>query len=318
MEYLITLFVLLISGVIYLKVAQKFDIVDNPNARSSHTLPTIRGGGILFYIAILLFFVMSHYKYPYFMLGVTVVAFLSFLDDIISLSPKIRLPFQFIAVLLVLITIHLHYQPIWIVALLLIIGVGFINAYNFMDGINGITGLYSLSVLLGLFVINLKEQLIDSQLIIFSIIALLVFGYYNFRKKARFFAGDIGSITIAMLILFLILKFLFQLQAPVLVLLVLVYGTDSVLTILYRMYLRESITQAHRHHIYQKLVDVYHWSHLKVSGVYALLQFFLSTLVIYSYHLSFTTQIIIVLSSIFIFIIGYVLVFKQVKKKSKM
>ncbi|AMC10853.1 hypothetical protein Lupro_06175 [Lutibacter profundi] len=314
MEYIISTLSLIFCAVIYIKLAQKYNIVDNPNFRSSHTLPTIRGGGILFYIAILLFFISSKFQYPYFIAGVSLIALLSFLDDLISLSPKIRLPFQFIAVFLLLIELQMHQHPIWLLALLLVIGVGFVNTYNFMDGINGITGLYSLAVLGGLFFINVKEQFIDSRLIVFSIIALLVFGYYNFRKKARFFAGDIGSITIAMLILFLVLKFIVHLQAPVLVLLVLVYGVDGVLTILYRMCLKESITQAHRHHIYQKLVDKAHWSHLKVAGVYALVQLLLNVVVIYSYQLAFIAQLGIVVAIVLSMAICYLFVFNTLKK----
>ncbi|WP_457617698.1 MraY family glycosyltransferase [Lutibacter sp.] len=310
MEYFLIIGILMISAVLYLKVAQKFKIVDNPNDRSSHTLPTIRGGGILFFIAVLLFFVMSKYQYPYVTIGISIIALVSFMDDIKTLSAKIRLPFQFIAIALVLFQVGIFQQPWFLVSLLTIVGVAFINMYNFMDGINGITGLYSLAVLSAFAVLNTIENVVATNLIWYAMLAVVVFGYYNFRKKARMFAGDIGSITMAMLVFFVGLKLMVQLEAPIILITVAVYGVDSGLTILYRIYLKESIVQAHRHHIYQKLVDKAQWSHLKASGVYALVQSLLSVVVIYSYQLTVTTQLGIVAAIILGLTICYTLVFK--------
>lgn len=313
MEYSITALILIVLAVFYIKIAQKFNIVDNPNFRSSHTIPTIRGGGILFYIAILLFFVSSGYEYKYAFLGISALAIVSFIDDVKPLSAVVRLPFQFIGVALLVVQAGLFELPLAIVLLLLIVGVGFINLYNFMDGINGITGLYSLAVLSGFLLINTTEQLVEPHLIYFSLIALLVFGYYNFRKKARMFAGDIGSITIAMLLLFLGLLFMFKLKSPVLILLVFVYGLDSVLTILYRMHLKEHIMQPHRHHIYQKLVDVKKWSHLKVSGMYAGVQLLVDMLVFVTYKLPFFEQAGLVVLCILLGMLVYVWMFKMLR-----
>jgi len=314
LSFSVIILLLIVSSYSYIKIATKYNIVDTPNKRSSHTLPTIRGGGILFFIAVLLFFVVSKYQYPYFTIGMSVIALVSFIDDIKTLSAKIRLPFQFIAVILVLYQVGLFNQSFLLIGLLAVLGVAFINMYNFMDGINGITGIYSLVVLSGFLVLNYKEHIVTDNLISYVILSIIVFGYYNFRKKARLFAGDIGSISLAMLILFLGLKFIINLNAPVIIVMVAMYGVDSGLTIVYRIYLKESITQAHRHHIYQKLVDKAHWSHLKVAWVYALVQLFINIVVFYCYQWSFITQLSIVIGVILSLVICYKWVFNVLKK----
>jgi len=315
MEYIVSSIILIVVIIVYIKLAQKFNIVDNPNFRSSHTIPTIRGGGVLFYIAVFIFFITSNFQYPYFFIGISSIAIVSFIDDLKTLTAKIRLPFQFIAIALVLYQVGVFNQSILVVGLVTIIGVGFINMYNFMDGINGITGIYSLVVLTGFLGINYFENIIPTNLIGYVVVAILVFGYYNFRTKARLFAGDIGSISLAMLILFLGLSFTIQLNAPILLLMVSVYGIDSGLTILYRAYLKENITQAHRHHIYQKLVDVLQWSHLKVAIVYAVVQFMLTSMVIFLYKTSLVTQYLVIGTTIMVLVLSYVLLFLAIDKK---
>jgi len=150
--------ILIISSVIYLYLAKKFKIIDKPNERSSHTKITIRGGGIIFPIAILLFFFFNNYQYPYFVLGVFLISVVSFLDDIFTLSSKIRFPFQFLAVFLVLFQVGVAFNPFLLFLLFFFVGVGIINMFNFMDGINGLTGMYSLVVLSGFYFINLNEN----------------------------------------------------------------------------------------------------------------------------------------------------------------
>ncbi|MDV7187785.1 glycosyltransferase family 4 protein [Lutibacter sp. TH_r2] len=304
----------IIAAIIYLKIATKFNIVDNPNFRSSHTIPTIRGGGILFLIAVLAFFISSNFQYPYFVAGLTSIAIVSFLDDILTLSAKLRLPFQFLAIGLVLYQLAIFSSPLWIIALVLIVAVAFINIYNFMDGINGITGLYSLAVLSILGFINYNETILDNRLVYYLAISILVFGFYNFRKKARMFAGDIGSISIAMALLFIGGMLIAKLEAPILLLAVAIYGIDSGLTILYRLYLKEHIMEPHRHHVYQKLVDVWKWSHLKVSLTYMVLQLLVNVLVFFFYKENVSTQWMVLVVSIVILSTLYIIVFKKTER----
>ncbi|MFY9243733.1 MAG: glycosyltransferase family 4 protein [Polaribacter sp.] len=314
-KHLLILTLLSISSYIYLKLAIKFKIIDKPNERSSHSKITVRGGGIIFSIAMLLFSVLNNFEYPYFTMGVILISLVSFLDDIYTLSSKIRFPFQLLAVFLVLYQIGLPFIPMYIFGFALIFGVGLINMFNFMDGINGITGLYSISVLLGLYGINANEHLIDSDLIVYALISLIVFGFYNFRKKALLFAGDIGSIAIGMLIFFIGLYFTYTLESPLIAATVIVYGADAAYTLLYRLlFTKESVLAPHRLHIYQKLVHVKKIGHLKVSLSYAVLQIVINVIVFKSYHLPIKTQMIIFLSLSIFFTGLYVLLFRKLKK----
>ncbi|WP_299061928.1 glycosyltransferase family 4 protein [uncultured Polaribacter sp.] len=314
--YLLVFAILAITCFIYLKLAIKFKIIDKPNQRSSHTKITVRGGGIVFPIAVLLCFFFNEFQYFYFTLGVLLISIVSFLDDIYTLSSKIRFPFQFIAVFLILYQVSLPFVPIYFFVFYLLLGVGLVNMFNFMDGINGITGMYSLAVLLGLFLINNNEQIVNEDLIIYSVISLLIFGFYNFRRKALFFAGDIGSIVIGMVIFFIGLLFAIQLASPLILLIVIVYGADSGMTLLYRkFYTQENIFDAHRHHIYQKIVDVYKISHLKVAAIYSVIQLIINYIIFNTYNLELSSQLIVFFGLVLLFMILYVLLFRIIRKK---
>ncbi|MGJ8761386.1 MAG: MraY family glycosyltransferase [Polaribacter sp.] len=313
---LIVLCILIVASFVYLKLANKFNIVDKPNERSSHTKVTIRGGGIIFPIAILLFFFLNDFQYPFFVLGLFLIAFVSFLDDIYTLSSRVRFPFQIIAISLILFQAAFPVFPLYYSVLCLVLGVAVINMFNFMDGINGITGMYSLAVLSGMYFINLNEAIVHTDLIVFSGLSLLVFGFYNFRKKALFFAGDIGSIAIGMLLFFIGFLFVLKLQSPIFLLLILVYGVDTALTMLYRIvYTKESVLDPHRHHVYQKLVDVSKISHLKVSMGYAVLQLVVNFTILKTYKLELSTQLIVFFGVIVLFIILYIFLFRLLKKQ---
>ncbi|AUC22224.1 hypothetical protein BTO15_09015 [Polaribacter sejongensis] len=315
---LIVLCILIVASFVYLKLANKFNIVDKPNERSSHTKVTIRGGGIIFPIAILLFFFMNDFQYPFFVLGLFLISFVSFLDDIYTLSSRVRFPFQIIAISLILFQAAFPVFPLYYSVLCLVLGVAVINMFNFMDGINGITGMYSLAVLSGMYFINLNEAIVHTDLIVFSGLSLLVFGFYNFRKKALFFAGDIGSIAIGMLLFFIGFLFVLELHSPILLLLILVYGVDTALTMLYRIiYTKESILDPHRHHVYQKLVDVSKISHLKVSLGYGVLQLVVNFIILKTYKLDMTTQLVVFFGVIILFILLYIFLFRLLAKKAK-
>ena len=314
MQYLLVSVLLIAVSFFYLKLAVKFKIIDKPNERSSHSKITVRGGGIVFSIAIFLFFIFNEYQYVYFVFGVLILAIISFLDDIYSLSSKLRFSVQFLGLLLLLYQISLPFFPIYMYLLFLFIGLGFLNAYNFMDGINGITGLYSLSPLIILFFINEQEHFFDQNLLIYIVLSILVFGFFNFRKKALFFAGDIGSIVLGFLILFLVYKSILDLKAPLLMLSVYVYGADAGCTILYRkLFTDEKWTDPHRHHIYQKLVDIKKMSHLKVAFLYASVQLILNVFLYFIYHLPYRTQWITLIFSGVVFIGIYYLMFRVLK-----
>lgn len=274
MYYLIILVLLFLAELFYFKVADKYNIIDKPNERSSHTRITLRGGGVIFYFGALVYFLTSGFEYPWFMLALTFVAIISFMDDIRSTSQKLRLVFHFSAMALMFYQWGLFSLSWWWIIIALIICTGIINAYNFMDGINGITGGYSLVVLLSLAYINEEvTPFVEQDLIYTVIMSVLVFCFFNFRKKARCFAGDVGSVSIAFILLFLLGKLIIQTGDFSWIILLSVYGVDSVLTIFHRLMLHENIGLPHRKHLYQLMANELRIPHVVVSVIYMVLQF---------------------------------------------
>lgn len=286
MEYTILGIILVIVMLLYFKVADRFNIIDKPNQRSSHTEITLRGGGIIFWFSALLYFAQHILTNYFFFTGITLVSLVSFWDDIQSLSNKIRISIHFLAITLVFFDLGLfHFIPIWGVVIAYVLSIGLINAYNFMDGINGITGFYTLTVMGSLLYVNTKIQLFtDGSFIKYAMIASLVFLFFNYRKKAKCFAGDVGSIAIAFWIIFLLLKLVLATNSIVWLLFLAVYGTDTVCTILHRLYLKQNIFEAHRLHLYQVLSNEYKIQHRLVALYYALVQAGISFLVISLYQ----------------------------------
>ncbi len=93
MYYLIILVLLFLAELFYFHIADKCNIIDKPNERSSHTRITLRGGGIIFYLGALAYFLTNQFEYPWFMLALTLITFISFVDDIRSTSQGLRLVF---------------------------------------------------------------------------------------------------------------------------------------------------------------------------------------------------------------------------------
>jgi len=276
----------MIIMLLYFKVADHFNIIDKPNQRSSHTEITLRGGGIIFWFSALLYFVQHIQSNYFFFTGITLVSLVSFWDDIQSLSNKIRIAVHFLSITLIFYDLNLfHLMPIWGVLVSYILAIGLINAYNFMDGINGITGLYTLVVMGSLLYVNTKIQLFtDGMFIKYAMLASLVFLFFNFRKKAKCFAGDVGSIAIAFWIIYLVVKLILVTESVVWLLFLAVYGVDAVCTILHRLYLKQNIFEAHRLHLYQVLSNEYKIQHRLVSLFYALAQAGISLLVVLLYQ----------------------------------
>ena len=273
MYYLITLVLLFLAELFYFHIADKYNIIDKPNERSSHTRITLRGGGIIFYLGALAYFLTNQFEYPWFMLALTLVTVISFVDDIRSISQGLRLVFHFTAMGLMFYQWELFTLPWWTVVVALIACTGIINAYNFMDGINGITGGYSLVVLGSLAFINhWVVSFVEPDLIYTMLCAVLVFNFFNFRKRAKCFAGDVGSVSIAFIILFLIGKLIIDTEDFSWIVLLAVYGADSVLTIVHRLMLHENIGLPHRKHLYQIMANELKIPHVAVSLTYMVVQ----------------------------------------------
>lgn len=276
----------MILMLLYFKVANRFNIIDKPNQRSSHTEITLRGGGVVFWFAALLYSVQHIQNNYFFFIGITLVSLVSFWDDIQSLSNKIRISIHFLAITLIFFDLGI-FNPAFLLGLVVayITAIGLINAYNFMDGINGITGLYTLAVMGSLLYVNKNIQLFtDENFIKYAIVASLVFLFFNYRKKAKCFAGDVGSIAIAFWIIYLVFKLILATNSIIWILFLAVYGADSCCTILHRLYLRQNIFEAHRLHLYQVLSNEYKIQHRLVALYYALAQIAVSVLVVFLYH----------------------------------
>ena len=273
MYYLIVLVLLFLAELFYFRIADKCNIIDKPNERSSHTRITLRGGGIIFYFGVLAYFLTNHFEYPWFMLALTLITFISFVDDIRSTSQALRLVFHFSAMALMFYQWGLFSLPWWTILVALIICTGIINAYNFMDGINGITGGYSLIILVALAYINREiVSFVEQELIVTVLCSVLVFNFFNFRKRAKCFAGDVGSVSIAFIVLFLIGKLIIKTEDFSWIVLLVVYGVDSVLTIIHRLMLHENIGLPHRKHLYQIMANELKVPHVVVSSVYMIVQ----------------------------------------------
>ena len=273
MYYLIITLLLIGAEIAYFWIADKYNIIDKPNERSSHSRITLRGGGVIFYLGMVVYCLTNGFAYPWFMLGLTGVAVVSFVDDVKMVSQKTRLVVQFSAMLLMFIEWGMLGLPLWWMIVALIFCTGILNAYNFMDGINGITGGYSLVVLAALAYINCRcVQFIDPDFLYVAMSAVAVFCFFNFRKRAKCFAGDVGSVSIAFIILFVLGKLILETDDLTYIILLAVYGVDSVLTIIHRLLLHENISLPHRKHLYQIMANELRVPHVVVSLVYMIVQ----------------------------------------------
>ncbi len=284
MTYLIIFVLLLAAELVYFRIADKFNIIDKPNERSSHSTIVLRGGGIIFLIGAWVWSAFFGFDYPWFLAGLTLVAGVSFVDDIRSLPDSVRLVAQFAAAAMAFYQLGiLHWSMWWIVLVALIVYVGATNVINFMDGINGITAGYSLAVLLPLMAVNMDGGYVEQSLIVSTVLASLVFCIFNFRPKgkAKCFAGDVGSIGIAFIMLFLLGNVIIKTEDITWLIFLLVYGVDGCLTIVHRIMLHENLGEAHRKHAYQLMANELKIGHVKVTSLYMVMQLAVSLGFIY-------------------------------------
>jgi len=284
LTYLIITVLLLAAELVYFRIADRFNIIDKPNQRSSHSSIVLRGGGIIFVLGLWIWAAFFGFQNIWFLIAVTLVAGVSFIDDIHSLPDSVRLVAQFVAMALMFYQLDiLHWNMWWIILIAMIVCVGASNIINFMDGINGITGAYALASLLPLFLLNKKIGFTDESLILVVVLADLVFCCFNFRPKgkAKCFAGDVGSIGVAYILLFLIGSLILATGDVTYLIFLLVYGVDGCLTIVHRILLHENLGEAHRKHAYQLMANELKIGHVKVASFYALLQLAVSLGFIY-------------------------------------
>lgn len=290
MTYILVLIALFVLELLYFRVADRFNIIDQPNERSSHTIVTLRGGGIIFYLGALVYFFLSGFQYPWFFLGLTLMTVVSFLDDVFTLSNRIRLLIHFASVLLMAYQMDIFEMPWYYLLITFIVVVGVINAYNFMDGINGITACYSLAVGGLLMLVNNEIGFVAQDLLAYTMLGVLIFTFFNFRTKAKCFAGDVGSVAIAYILLFALGALIIKTGNLLYFLFLTVYGIDAVWTIIRRLYLKENIFEAHRSHLYQFLGNEAGVNKLLISFLYGAVQFLIGLAVIHFADKEITEQ----------------------------
>ena len=312
--------ILLLAELVYFSIADHFNIIDKPNQRSSHTRIVLRGGGIIFLIGTWVWSAFFGFQYPWFLAAVTLAAGVSFIDDIHSLPDSVRLIVQFIAMGLMFYQLDMiHANLWWVVILALIVCVGATNIYNFMDGINGITAGYSLSVLIPLLLANGPsagsgtEGFVDPSLIVVTILSVLVFSYFNFRpkNKAKCFAGDVGSVGIAFILLFMIGCLIMKTGDITWLIFLVVYGVDGCCTIVHRIMLHEHLGEAHRKHAYQLMANELGMSHVTVSLIYMGLQLVISLVMVYLVPNTVLAHWIYLIAVIIVLAGAYVLFMKK-------
>lgn len=331
--YIIIFVLLLVAELVYFRIADKCNIIDKPNQRSSHSMIVLRGGGIIFLIGAWVWSLFFGFDYPWFLAGLTLVAGVSFVDDIRSLPDSVRLVAQFAAAAMAFYQLDiLHWEMWWIVLVALIVYVGATNVINFMDGINGITAGYALAVLIPLGLLNTNYQelamnlatnyssafssdgvFVDQSLIVAAIIAAVVFCIFNFRPKgkAKCFAGDVGSIGIAFIMLFLLGNVIIKTEDITWLIFLLVYGVDGCLTIVHRIMLHENLGEAHRKHAYQIMANELKIGHVKVTLLYMAMQLAVSFGFIYLCPNTALCHWMYLIGALAVLAIAYVLFMKK-------
>ena len=317
--YLVIILLLGITELVYFRIADKCNIIDKPNERSSHSTIVLRGGGIIYLLGVWIWASFYGLEYPWFLAAVTLASGISFIDDIRSLPDSVRLVGQFIGMGLLIGQLFMSSEgsminenALWIKALFviaaLIVCVGATNIYNFMDGINGITAGYSLAVLVPLYVLNSRMGFVDESLIVVVTLADIVFSFFNFRPKgkAKCFAGDVGSVGIAFILLFMIGMLIMRTGDVTWLILLVVYGVDGCCTIIHRIMLHENLGEAHRKHVFQLMANELKIGHMKVTFFYMILQLVISLVFVLAipsgalWHWAYLGAVLVVLVSAYV------------------
>lgn len=322
--YLIIAVILLAAELVYFQVADKCNIIDKPNERSSHSSVVLRGGGIIFLLGVWIWSACFGFSYPLFLVAVTLAAGVSFVDDVHSLPDSVRLAVQFVAMGLMIWQVFVSgggdfafgesiLERVVFVIVALIVCVGATNVYNFMDGVNGITAGYSLAVLIPLALINHKVTFVEPSFLFVMIMAVIVFSLFNFRPKgkAKCFAGDVGSVGMAFVVLFAIGLLIARTGDVTWLALLLVYGVDGCMTITHRIMLHENLGEAHRKHAYQIMANELGLGHVKVSLLYMSLQLLVSLGFVYLCPDSVSAHWIYLFVALVVLALAYVLFMKK-------
>lgn len=285
--------------------AKNKQLLDIPNERSSHALPTPKGGGVAIvavYMAVLTYaYISSQLNSGLFLalLCVLPIAIISLLDDIYTLSAKIRLLVQILSAILALYalggvnSINLGFAVIegsWLNFIALISIVWLTNLYNFLDGLDGYAA--SEAVFTGMAVYILFQ----SEPGLYIGLASLGFLVFNW-PKASFFMGDVGSASLGFIFAVLMLNDAGSPGFLAWVILLSLFWFDATITLVRRFKNKEKLSVAHKKHMYQRLHQA-GWSHQKVliaSIVFNMMIFFLVYAISSEYYLYLLGSVLLIL-----------------------
>ncbi len=272
-----------ISGIVgawvIIKFGRRLGFLDHPNGRSSHFIPTPKGGGIGIFAAFLLSCLYAGISL-YFWLPLSFLSLLAFWNDRSELSPKWRLSVQFLLIILLLTgagysTTDWGWHWPWILFGAVFI-VGTTNTYNFMDGINGIAGVTGV-IGFSLLAFDVFSNQGQTPFFILSMsISFACLGFLPLNMpKAKVFMGDIGSILLGSLFASLVyMTSKTVLDFVCMASFLFMFFADELTTMAFRLRDGANLIQAHRRHLYQLLANekgIYHW---KVSSGYGAIQLF--------------------------------------------
>lgn len=238
---------------------RRFQVLDRPNARSNHAIPTPRGGGLGIVFALTVFLLVAQAPYPL-LAAFLWLAWLSFTDDLRGVSARIRLLIQTAAVIWVLAREYdgdvAAWLPQWLeLPILAFAWLWFINLFNFMDGSDGLAASEAVAVALGIAAVagpfGLYHPLVLYDLLIAA--AALGFLFWNWHP-ARVFMGDVGSIPLGFLLGYLLITLAGAGYAVAALILPAVFVLDASVTLLKRLVKRERIFEAHSQHAYQRAI----------------------------------------------------------------
>lgn len=289
MIYFITVIILLLSLYIYFPIARKYSLLAGVNNRSSHKKPVITAAGFIFYLSYVIYMidciVFGKEIMWFWFIGLTLLAVVSFIDDLKDVWFLIRLVAQTVAASFLLLQIG-HDTGIvmtasvsqWSAAIMmLIVAVGLFNLYNFMDGLNGMLGGLALSMSVPLLLIDIyvfdARNFVDPEIIGLTIVATLVFLFFNFRAQPKCFSGDVGSIVLGYMMTYFVFSLVVKTGNVAYFLLFSAVLIEAGLTVMQRLFAGDNIFAPHRIHLFQLFCNEFYKSHRLVSGIYAGIQF---------------------------------------------
>lgn len=247
------------------------EVLDRPNARSSHDTPVPRGGGLAVMLAALPValaggIVVGAPAVPLaaLLLGTAILAVIGMIDDVKTLAVGPRFLVQIACSLAVVLILFMEMTPpfgrVWIIFMVSAALIGllwFVNLYNFMDGIDGITAVETVSICFGLVVVDLLSRDVGSAWIwsLAAPIAAATIGFAIWNwAPAKIFMGDAGSVALGLLVGGLLLALALRGQILPALILPAYYLADASLTMARRLLQGHKPWEAHRDHFYQRAV----------------------------------------------------------------